>query len=182
MIRSQFEHCSSVWAACSNTMFETMESVQKCCVKWILQEELDSYTPYMYFLKCKQLNILPLRSRLTLKDLKIFHSMIIGTLPSPLPNYLHFHKSNNRLRSSQLDDFSIISDIKPRVTVNYNKSATDTVSSSLTQFSNSFYFPTMNAWNSLPLETRKLTSPSLSEQSVVAYLWNHLMPVEECID
>ena len=180
MIRSQFEHCSSVWAACSNTMFETMESVQKRCVKWILQEELDSYTPYMYFLKCKQLNILPLRSRLTLKDLKIFHSMIIGTFPSPLPNYLHFHKSNNRLRSSHLDDFSIVSDIKPRVTVNYNKSATDTVSSS--QFSNSFYFRTMNAWNSLPLETRKLTSPSLFEQSVVAYLWNHLMPVEECID
>ena len=182
MIRSQFEHCSSVWAACSNTMFETMESVQKRCIKWILQEELDSYTPYMYVLKCKQLDILPLRSRLTLKDLKIFHSMIIGTFPSPLPNYLHFHKSNNRLRSSHLDNFSIVSDIKPRVTVNYNKSATDTVSSSLTQFSNSFYFRTMNAWNSLPLETKKLTSPSLFEQSVVAHLWNHLMPVEECID
>ena len=124
----------------------------------------------------------PTTAKQLIKDLKIFHSMIIGTFPSPLPNYLHFRKSNNRLRSSHLDDFSIVSDIKPRVTVNYNKSATDTVSSSLTQFSNSFYFRTMNAWNSLPLETRKLTSPSLFEQSVVAYLWNHLMPVEECID
>ena len=179
MIRSQFEHCSSVWAACSNTMLETMESIQKRCVKWILHEELESYTPYMYLIKCKQLDVLPLKSRLVLKDLKLFHSMIIGTFPLPLPNYLHFHKSSNRLRSSHLDNFSIVSDIKPRITVNYNKSATDTVSSSFTQFSNSFYFRTMNAWNSLPLETRKITSPSLFEQSVVKHLWNHVMPVEE---
>ena len=180
MIRSQFEHCSSIWAACSHTMFENIESIQKRCIKWILQEELESYTPYMYFVKCKQLDLLPLKSRLVLKDLKLFHSMIIGTFPSPLPNYLHFHKSNNRLRYSHLDDFSIVSDIKPRITVNYNKSAcSDTVSSSLTQFSNSFYYRTMNSWNSLPLETRKLTSPSLFEQSVVKYLWDHLMPAEE---
>ena len=179
MIRSQFEHCSSVWAACSHTMFETMESIQKRCIKWILHEELESYTPYTYFMKCKQLDILPLKSRLILKDLKLFHSMIIGTFPSPLPNYLHLHQRNNRLRSSHLDDLSIVSDIKPRVTVNYNKSATDTVSSSLAQFSNSYYFRTMNAWNSLPLETRKITSPSLFEQSVVKYLWNHLKPAEE---
>ena len=179
MIRSQFEHCSSVWAACSNTMLETMESIQKRCIKWILHEELESYTPYMYLIKCKQLDVLPLKSRLVLKDLKLFHSMIIGTFPLPLPNYLHFHKSSNRLRSSHLDNFSIVSDIKPRITVNYTKSATDTVSSSFTQFSNSFYFRTMNAWNSLPLETRKITSPSLFEQSVVKHLWNHVMPVEE---
>ncbi|KAL5257075.1 hypothetical protein ACHWQZ_G012112 [Mnemiopsis leidyi] len=179
MIRSQFEHCSSVWAACSHTMFETMESIQKRCIKWILHEELESYTPYTYFMKCKQLDILPLKSRLILKDLKLFHSMIIGTFPSPLPNYLHLHQRNNRLRSSHLDDLSIVSDIKPCVTVNYNKSATDTVSSSLAQFSNSYYFRTMNAWNSLPLETRKITSPSLFEQSVVKYLWNHLKPAEE---
>ena len=123
-----------------------------------------------------------LKSRLVLKDLKLFHSMIIGTFPSSLPYYLHFHKSNNRLRSSHLDDFSIVSDISPRITVNYNKSASDVVSSSFTQFSSNFYFRTMNAWNSLPLETRKLTSPSLFEQSVVAHLWNHITPVEECID
>ena len=137
------------------------------------------HNPYTYFMKCKQLDILPLKSRLILKDLKLFHSMIIGTFPSPLPNYLHLHQRNNRLRSSHLDDLSIVSDIKPRVTVNYNKSATDTVSSSLAQFSNSYYFRTMNAWNSLPLETRKITSPSLFEQSVVKYLWNHLKPAEE---
>ena len=174
MIRSQFEHCSSVWASCSQTMLETIESIQKRCVKWILHEESESYSHCMYTLKCKQLDILPLKSRLVLKDLKLFHSMIIGTFPSSLPYYLHFHKSNNRLRSSHLDDFSIVSDISPRITVNYNKSATDAVSSSFTQFSSNFYFRTMNAWNSLPLETRTITSPSLFEQSVVNYLWEQL--------
>ena len=181
MIRSQFEHCSSVWAASSQTMLETLESIQKRCIKWILQEEFESYSSSMYALKCKQLDILPLKSRLVLKDLKVFHSMIIGTFPSSLPDYLHFHKSSNRLRSSHLDDFSIVSDLSPRVTVNYNKSANDTVSSSFTQFSNSFYFRTMNTWNSLPLETRRITSPSIFEQSVIKFLWEQLvyMPGEE---
>ena len=162
-------------------MLYTIESIQKRCIKWILDEEFESYSPYMYLLRCKQLDILPLKSRLVLKDLKLFHNMITGTFPSSLPNYLHFHKSNNRLRSSHLDDFSIVSDISPRITVNYSKSATNTVSSSFTQFSNSFYFRTMNAWNSLPLEIRKITSSSLFEQSVVKYLWEQLesMPVEE---
>ena len=179
MIRGQFEHCSSVWAACSQTMLETIESIQKRCIKWVLHEEFESYSDCMYLLKCKQLDILPLKSRLILKDLKLFHSMIIGTFPSPLPNYLHFHKSNNRLRSSHLDDFSIESDISPRITVNYNKSAVDTISSSLTQFSNSYYYRTMNTWNSFPLEIRIITSPSLFEQSVVNHLWEQLMPVGE---
>ena len=179
MIRSQFEHCSSVWAACSQTMFETMESIQKRCIKWILREESESYTPDMYLIKCRQLKILPLKYRLILKDLKLFHSMIIGTSPLSLPNYLHFHQSNNRLRSSHLDDLSIVSDVNPRITVNYNKSITNTVSSSLTQFSNSFFYRTMNAWNYLPLEIRKITSPSIFEQSVASYLWDYIMPVGE---
>lgn len=181
MIRSQFEHCSSVWASCSQTMLESIELIQKRSIKWVLREEFESYSTCMYMLKCKQLDLLPLKSRLVLKDLKLFHSMIIGTFPSSLPKYLHFHKSNNRLRSSHLDDFSIVSDISPRITVNYNKPATDTVSSSLTQFSSSFYFRTMNAWNSLPLEIRKITSPALFEQSVAKNLWEQLdfMPVEE---
>ena len=180
MIRSQFEHCSTVWAACSQTMLETMESIQKRCIKWVLNEELETYSPYTYALKCRQLDILPLRYRLVLKDLKLFHSMITGTFPSSLPNYLHFHKINNRLRSSHLDEFSIVSDLSPRITVNYNKSETGVVSSSLNQFSKSFYFRTMNAWNSLPLETRKITSSSLFEHSVVKHLWDNLWPVEEC--
>ena len=55
LIRSQFEHCSSIWRPCSDTMLSKFEALQKRCVKWILSEENIRYNTFItYILKCRQ--------------------------------------------------------------------------------------------------------------------------------
>jgi hypothetical protein len=59
MVRSQFEHCSSIWSSCSSRTLDKFESLQKGCIKWILDEKFCSYHGDLYYCKCKQLDILP---------------------------------------------------------------------------------------------------------------------------
>ena len=179
MVRSQFEHCSSLWFSCSATMVEKLESLQKRCLKWILKEEFHSYSPELYYNRCRELDILPLQYRLTLKDLKLFHNIIHSRSSISLPEHMHFHHGNSRLRSSHLDELSIVSDISPRITLNYNKSQADIVSSSLSQFSRSYFYRTMNSWNLLPLETRKLSLPNQFESELLKHLWERARPITE---
>ena len=177
MVRSQFEHCSSLWSSCSPTILDKFESLQKKCLKWILNEEYCSYHGDTYFFKCKQLDLLPMKSRFVLRDLTSFHGIINSTSPIPLPHYLHLHTGNSRLRSSHLDHLSITSDINPRITVNYSSGSNDPISSSLSQFANSFFFRTMNTWNSLPLQVRQIASPNLFESAVSDFLWEKDRPI-----
>ena len=52
-------------------MILKFESFQKKCIKWILSEEEFSYSQVeVYIRKCKQVNILPLRQRFLLNDLR----------------------------------------------------------------------------------------------------------------
>lgn len=179
MVRSQFEHCSSLWSSCSSTVLDKFESLQKRGIKWILDEEFLSYHSDTYYAKCKLLDILPLKSRFVLKDLKTFHSIVNLTSAIPLPAYMHFHKGNSRLRSSHLDHLSIISDLSPRITVNYGGAHKEATSSSLTQFANSYFFRSMNLWNMLPLSTREISFPKLFEAAVTKFLWDKAKPLPE---
>ena len=179
MVRSQFEHCSSLWSSCSSTTLDKFESLQKRCIKWILDEEFCSYHGDSYYSKCKQLDILPIKSRFVLRDLKTFHSIVKSTSPIPLPDYMHFHSGTSRLRSSHLDHLSITSDISPRITLNYVSPLNGATSSSLSQFANSFYFRSMNLWNSLPLSTREISFPKRFESAITEFLWEHARPMPE---
>ena len=179
MVRSQFEHCSTVWSPSSNVAIDKLESVQKRAIKWILGEEYCSYSPAMYYLRCRELNLLPLRSKLILKDLKLFSDIIYNRVPINLPEYLHFYSGCTRLRSSHLDNFSIVSDVHPRVTCNY--SGTDIVSTSLTQFSNSYFYRTMTNWNCLPYDTRKVAAGKEFESGVAEWLWGAARPPPEWV-
>ena len=177
MVRSQFEHCSSLWFSCSATMVEKLESLQKRCMKWILNEEFHSYSPEIYYTRCRELDILPLQYRLAFKDLKLFHNIIHSRSSIDLPEHMHFHCGTSRLRSSHLDELSIVSDISPRITLNYSKSQTDTISSSLTQFSKSYFYRTMNSWNSLSFEIRNVTPSNLFETELLKHMWELARPI-----
>ena len=176
MVRSQLEHCSSVWSPSSSTILDKFESLQKRGIKWILDEEFLSYQGDTYYAKCKLLDLLPLGSRFVLKDLKTFHSIINLTSAISLPAYMHFFKGNSRLRSSHLDHLSIISDISPRITVNYGNTHKEATSSSLTHFANSYFFRSMNLWNFLPLSTREISFPKRFEAAVAEFLWDKAKP------
>ena len=179
MVRSQFEHCSSIWSSCSSTTLDKFESLQKRGIKWILGEEFLSYPEEIYYNKCKRLDILPIKSRFLLKDLKIFHSIVNSTSAIPLPAHMHFYEGNSRLRSSHLDHLSITSDISPRITVNYSSSHKEAASSSLTQFANSYFYRSMNLWNLLPLSTREISFPKRFETAVTEFLWDLAKPTPE---
>ena len=104
----------------SKTAVAKLESLQKRAVKWILDEEFESYgTPEIYNLKCKQLDILPISARFDLHDLTFFHSVAYNQSCVELPSYLHLF-SGSRLRSSHLDRLSYISDISPRLSLHRN--------------------------------------------------------------
>ena len=114
LVRSQLEHCSPIWRPTSLTMLQKFESLQKFCIKWILSEEYIRYnTNIMYVQKCRQVNLLPLTKHFTLNDLVLFHKIVYELVPIKLPNYLSFFNGITRLRSSHLDNLSIVSNLQP---------------------------------------------------------------------
>ena len=180
LIRSQFEHCSPVWSPSSKVTMDKLEALQKKCVKWIFGEDFYSYTPEIYFSKLKELDLLPIQYRLQLKDLKLLHNIIHNKSVTSLPSYIHFHPGVSRLRSSHLDDLSLVCDIAPKQSNNYifkYLNRNDISSTSLSQFTNSFFYRTMNYWNSLPRTIRELNLAPSFELAITNYLWNKAGPI-----
>ena len=177
LVRSQFEHCSSVWSPSSKVSLEKLEAIQRRCVKWVLGEDFYSYTSDTYYKKLKLLDLLPIHSRLQLKDLKLLYNIIHNNSIISLPNHVHFHTGVSRLRHCHLDERSLISDIKPKISNNYSKSK-EITSSSLQQFTNSYFYRTINYWNALPRNIRDITPASKFETALVAHLWRMAGPVD----
>ena len=99
--------------------------MQKRAIKWINHGEnyftCPSYTanPELYYIDCKQLQILPIRFRFHFRDLIMLHSIIYGLSFCKLPSYLSFFSGNN-LRSSHLDYLCLVSSITPNTMNNMN--------------------------------------------------------------
>ena len=177
MVRSQLEHCSTVWSPYTTTSLDKLESIQKRAFKWIFGEEYCSYSPELYYLRCKELNILPIKHKLLLKDLKLFHEIIINKAQIDFPDYLKMYSGSTRLRSSHLDELSVVSNIEPKITRNYN--GPEIVSTSLAQFANCYFYRTMNNWNLLPKEVREHGLPKQFEFAASKWLWEAARPQTE---
>ena len=177
MVRSQLEHCSTVWSPNASAAIDKLEALQKRAIKWILDEQYCSYSSYIYYLRCKELNLLPIKYKLILKDLKLFHDILNKRAQIELPSYLQMHTGSTRLRSSHLDELSVVSKIEPRITRNYNSS--DVISTSLSQFSNSYFYRTMNNWNMLPKDIREHAYPHHFEMAACRWLWEAARPPTE---
>ena len=179
IIRGQFEHCSVIWRPTTKTMSNKLESIQKRAIKWILFEYYASYSPEIYLIKCKHLNILPISYHFDVNDLTLFHRIIYKLTPIELPNYLSFFEST-RLRNSHFDSLSLISSLSPKVNVNpgahrngrnYRNSDSINITSSRL-VTNSFFYRTHLLWNRLPLEIRQTESPSIFKTSLVQHMWH----------
>ena len=112
---SQFNHCSAVWRPNRATLYNKIERVQVRAVKWILSEQSATYSSSIYFKKCKELDLLPLRVRLDFFAILLFHKIIHKTIGIDLPSYLTL-VPQTVLRSSHTDPLTFRSLIKPRIT------------------------------------------------------------------
>ena len=177
MVRSLFEHCSVVWKPYNQTTKNKLESIQKRAVKWILNEEYSSYSEIEYIMKCKELNFLPLNFHLLLNDLVLFHKIIRNLSPIKLPNYLHFYTENSRLRSSHLDEMSLVCDIRPKIHAKYSKNTVD--GAEFRTFENSYFYRSHLNWNKLHMDIRRIENPVIFKTCIRKYLWG--MALQEAL-
>ena len=176
LVRSIFEHCPIVWRPSSNTAVDRLEGIQKRALKWILN---DVYTHYsssnLYYVHCKQLNILPIRYRFDYHDIKFFHLVINGFSCVKLPDYLQLYNGNSRLRSSHLDYKCYVSSVLPKNITSMSSS------SSKRNFSNSYFYRAHLCWNKLPLSLREIVSPGIFKGELIKHLWKEEISAE-CSD
>ena len=166
LVRSQFEHCSSIWRPSCRSSTQKFESFQKMCIKWILSEECLSYHSYdEYVRKCRQVNILPMEQKFDLNDLILFHKIIHNLVPVNLPDYLSLFNGQTRLRSSHLDNLSFVSTLIPQ-------------GNSTSLLNKSFFFRAHCLWNKLPIEIREIESASLFRSALIKHMWDNLKQLD----
>ena len=181
IVRSQFEHCSTIWRPGTITSKDKLESIQRKGVKWIKNKVGLSRTHTSksdYYKWCKELNLLSIDLRLEFNDLKMFYKIVTGRSVIKLPPYITCY-SGTRLRSSHMDEYSLISNVHPRITINYSNSndtsddsdGLDQSTHSFLKFSNSYFYMTLISWNNLPLDIRKAENCKKIGDKLEKYLW-----------
>ena len=174
LVRSIFEHCPIVWRPSSNSVIDKLETIQKRAFKWILNDEYVSYSSSgLYYVHCKQLNILPIKYRFDYHDLKFFHSVVNGFSCVNLPEYLKPF-SNTRLRSSHLDNSCFVSSVVPHNLL----SNQNFESIPQRNFCNSYFYRAHLLWNRLPLVARELVSTNEFEVNILKYLWKECIAID----
>ena len=167
LVRSIFEHCPIVWRPKSNTVIDKLESLQKRALKWIRKEMGTSYSiDELYYLHCKQLNILPIKFRFDYHDLKTLHLIVNGFSCINLPDYLKFYNGSTRLRSSHLDHLSLVSNVVPRGS---------SLPNSRNSFANSFFYRTHLMWNRLPMSLREIIRPGVFKMELKKHIWDNIV-------
>ena len=86
LVRSNFEHCSTIWRPVNTVDIRKFEALQKQAIKWINCEEAYSYTDDLYVIRCKQADILPLQLHFELNDLLFFYKIVYNLIPVALPS------------------------------------------------------------------------------------------------
>ena len=178
IIRGQLEHCSTIWRPSTLTSKNKLESIQRKAVKWILNKVGLSRTHTSktdYYKWCKELNLLSIDLRLEFNDLKIMYKILTGRSVVKLPSYIKWYTGSG-LRSSHLDNYSLVSDITPRIILNpnydYNDDNSNQPAHCFSKFTNNFFYRTLIAWNKLPLETRKAENYQDYKKGLEKYLWS----------
>ena len=167
MVRSLFEHCPIIWRPSSDTAVNRIESLQIRAIKWILKDVSVRYSSnkLLYFTHCKQLNILPIQFRFDYHYLKFLHLVVHNFSCIKLPSYLRLFDGSSLLRSTHLDHFSLVSDIKPNGIKSF---------SSNRGFAHTFFYRAHLSRNRLPLTLREIIRPSVFKSMLIKYIWEEL--------
>ena len=103
MVRSQFEHCSVIWAPKLQREIDSFEKIQKRAIKWIMRQEYCSYSDVATcYSKCKEVNILPLSKHFEVNDFIFFHKILNKHIDIPLPPYIQYYSGHWAITTTQL--------------------------------------------------------------------------------
>ena len=168
MVRSQFEHCCTIWAPKLQNDIDKFEKVQKRAIKWILRQEYYSYSNIStYYSKCKETDLLPLSKHFELNDLLFFHKIINQQIDIRLPPYIHKYNGQSRLRNYHLDSHSYTY-IPDSVGVMHSP-----------QYKN-FFYKIIHHWNNLSLDIRSTECCTTFKRLVKTAMWDTVDSIIEC--
>ena len=118
LVRSNFEHCSTIWRPVTVVDIRKFEALQKRAIKWINCEEANSYSDEIYAIRCRQVDILPLQLHFELNDLIFFYKIIYELIPVSLPAYISPYSGDSRLRNTRMDDMSYVVNDNTAISLN----------------------------------------------------------------
>ena len=134
--------------------------IQKRAIKWIDGHPFDSYTHEQFFIKY---DMLPIKMRFWLNDLKLLYKIMNGLVPIALPDYITFAgATQSRLTSRTAaviggcDTTTLYYCIRPNC---------DT-------FRDRFFYRTLIAWNNLPVDIRQVEGVSSFKGKLIDHLWS----------
>ena len=122
-----------------------------------------SFNDSLYYIHCKQLNILPIKFRFVFHNLKFLHCVLYNFSCVKLLSYINFYCGTTRLRSCYLEYLSLVNSKSPNG---------KTAPSSRNGFSLSFFHRSHLMWNLLPLYLRQIKRPSVFKIKFIDYIWN----------
>ena len=162
LIRSIFEHCCQIWSPQMSSL-TNFDKLQKRAVKWILKEQHTSYSDLTYLKKQKELDLLPMKEKFIFSDLILFYRIIRSDIKIELPFYISKIESQDvkyGTRSSQpikdgKDDLKFVCKLKPKVKC----------------FQDSFFVRTIDRWNEIPYNIRKIDNIDKFKVELKQHLW-----------
>ena len=163
VVRSIFEHCSYIWHPQSENLISKFDAIQKRAIKWINGRRFDHYSNAEYLEKQKELNILPIKYKFYLNDLILFYKIFNSLISIRLPKH-----------------FTIVQAEQTRLTRNTSeiiehKDKTfikGSIKPTCDGFRNSYFYRTMNLWNSVPYNIRQETRISTFKSALTKFLWS----------
>ena len=166
LIRSIFEHCSVVWHPHTTSHLDKLDAIQRRAVKWILNEQYQSYNDFEFMVKQQNLDLLPIEYKLKLTDLVLFHKIVYKTVKISMPNYI-FQVTKDSVPSTRRNaDINNGSDglvfncaVRPRVDA----------------FRYSFFPRTVSLWNNIPLQIRQTESNDKFTALLKEHFWTLLI-------
>ena len=157
MIRSIFEHGSSIWSPSSSSVIDKFESIQKRAVKWVLGEQFYVYSNAYYMQKLVDLDILPMAQKFIFTDMVLFYKILNGLVPISLPQYITL-RSNTRSSVNNGGTLGIDSDIVHNPIRNV--------------LGRSFFPRSISIWNHLSPAIKESENVNLFKSGIKSYLWN----------
>ena len=164
LVRSLYEHCSPVWRPTNVSQVNKFDKIQKRAVKWIFNESYCRYSVHEYFMKQKQLKILPIDFKFLLNDLVMFHKNFYNLSVVKLPYFIVTYDRTNAdgtMFQRQTRNFNDSDRLKVKCTIHPRVNA----------FKNSFFYRVHLQWNELPLDLRMLGDPDNFKGRLEQHLW-----------